>query len=74
MRPFLLAGEWRQGAKALPVTDPFTGDTVDEVALATWDDLDASLAAAVTSFERTRKQNAGERARVLLGAAAGIKS
>jgi acyl-CoA reductase-like NAD-dependent aldehyde dehydrogenase len=74
MRPFLLAGEWRQGAKALPVTDPFTGDTVDEVALATWDDLDASLAAAVTAFERTRKQNAGERARILLGAAAGIKA
>jgi len=74
MRPFLFAGEWRTGERALAVTNPFTGDTVDEVSLATWDDMDAALAASVASFERTRKQNAGERAAVLLKAAAGIKA
>ena len=74
MRPFLLAGEWREGASRLPVADPFTGETIDEVAQGTWEDMDAALDAAVTSFERTRKQNAGERARVLLGAADAIKA
>ncbi|MGZ4214108.1 MAG: aldehyde dehydrogenase family protein, partial [Actinomycetota bacterium] len=74
MRPFLLAGEWRTGARGLPVTNPYTGETIDEVALGTWDDLDAALGAAVNAFERTRKQNAGERAAVLAGAAAQIKA
>ncbi|MGZ4208960.1 MAG: aldehyde dehydrogenase family protein [Actinomycetota bacterium] len=74
MRPFLLAGEWRDGARGLPVTNPYTGETIDEVALGTWDDLDAALGAAVNAFERTRKQNAGERAAVLAGAAAQIKA
>src|SRR2546430_2115425 len=74
MRPFLFAGEWRTGERALPVTNPFTGETVDEVSLATGEDMDAALSAAVASFERTRKQNAGERAAVLLKAAAGIKA
>lgn len=74
MKPFLLAGEWRGGAAALPVTNPFTGDTIDEVARPSWDDLDHALDRAHTAFERTRTQSAGERARVLSAAAAGIKA
>src|SRR5438094_416435 len=74
MRPYLLAGEWRQGTTPLAVTDPFTGEVIDEVPMGTWADLDEALTAAGSSFERTRKQNAGERARVLLDAAAGIKA
>src|SRR5947208_3032697 len=74
MRPYLLAGEWRQGTTPLAVTDPFTGEVFDEVPMGTWADLDEALTAAGSSFERTRKQNAGERARVLLDAAAGIKA
>jgi len=74
MRPFLFAGEWRTGGRALSITNPFTGDPVDEVSLATWDDMDGALDASVVSFERTRKQNAGERAAVLLKAAAGVKA
>src|SRR6266545_1678397 len=74
MRRLLLAGEWRDGASTLPVTNPYTGDTVDEVAVASWEDVDGALDKAVESFERTRKQNAGERARILLAAADGIKA
>ena len=73
MRPFLLAGEWRDAGTPLAVTDPYTGETIDEVAQGTWGDMDSALDAAVTSFEKTRKQNAGERARVLLAAGAAIK-
>ena len=54
MRPYLLAGEWRQGATPLAVTDPFTGEVFDEVPMGTWADLDEALTAAGSSFERTR--------------------
>src|SRR5437867_3803631 len=54
MRPFLLAGEWRQGTTPLAVTDPFTGEVFDEVPMGTWADLDEALTAAGSSFERTR--------------------
>jgi acyl-CoA reductase-like NAD-dependent aldehyde dehydrogenase len=74
MRPYLLAGEWRQGVTPLAVTDKFTGETIDEVPMGTWDDMDDALTKAVSSFKRTRKQNAGERARILLAAAAAIKA
>jgi len=74
MRPYLLAGEWRGGATPLAVTDPFTGEVIDEVPMCTWAEMDEALTAAGSSFERTRKQNAGERARILLDAAAGIKA
>src|SRR2546423_2972280 len=74
MRPFLLACDWRTGARAFEITNPCTGETVDEVSLATWDDMNAALSASVGAFERTRKQNAGERAAVLLKAADAIKA
>jgi acyl-CoA reductase-like NAD-dependent aldehyde dehydrogenase len=73
MRPFLFAGEWREAGSTLPVTNPWNGEVVDEVALASWNDLDAALDKAVESFERTRKLNAGERASVLIDAANAIK-
>jgi acyl-CoA reductase-like NAD-dependent aldehyde dehydrogenase len=74
MRPYLLAGEWRHGTTPLDVTDPFTGEVVDEVPMCTWAEMDDAITKAVSSFERTRKQNAGERARILLAAAAAIKA
>ena len=55
MRPYLLAGEWRGGATPLAVTDPFTGELIDEVPMCTWAEMDEALTAAGSSFERTRK-------------------
>lgn len=72
MKPFLVAGQWRTGAESLPVTNPFTGETIDEVAVPQWSDVDDALSAAVRAFERTRAQSAGERAGILLAAAAAI--
>ena len=40
MRPYLLAGEWRGGATPLAVTDPFTGEVIDEVPMCTWAEMD----------------------------------
>jgi len=72
MRPYLLAGEWRTAGWALPVINPYTGETVDEVAVAPWKDVDESLERALTAFERTRKQSGGDRARILQSAANAI--
>lgn len=72
MKPFLSAGTWRTSDDGLAVTDPFTGSVVGSVALASWEECDRALDAAVAAFERTRTQSAGERAAVLFAAAAGI--
>jgi acyl-CoA reductase-like NAD-dependent aldehyde dehydrogenase len=72
MKPFLSAGTWRSSDAGMTVTDPFTGEIVDEVALAPWAECDRALDAAVEAFERTRTQSAGERAAVLAATAAGI--
>ena len=74
MRSYLLAGGWRRGGAPLAVTDPFTGETIDEVPMCRWAEMDEALDRATSSFERTRKQNAGERARILLDAGAAIKA
>src|SRR5205085_12682238 len=53
MRPFLRGGEWKFGSDALPVTNPYTDETIDEVAVASWEEIDGALDDAVRSFERT---------------------
>ena len=72
MRPFLVAGEHTSGAETKSVRDPFTGEIVDEVAVASWDHVDRALDAAVSAFATTRTQTAYDRARVLAGASAAI--
>ena len=73
MRSFLVAGERVSGADGREVRSPYTGDVVDEVAVASWKHVDAALDAAVAAFESTRKQSAFGRARILIGAAGAIK-
>ena len=74
MKPFLVAGEWRTGAESLPVTNPYTGEKFDEVAVPQWSDVDDALSASVRAFEHTRTESAGQRARTLARAAAAITS
>ncbi|MFN2614310.1 MAG: aldehyde dehydrogenase family protein [Actinomycetota bacterium] len=74
MRPFLLAGHWETSAETLPVTDPWSGQTIDEVGVASWDDVERAIVGAERAFEQTRKQTAYERAQILLGTAAQIRA
>ena len=55
------------------VRNPYSGEVVGEVAVASWADVDRALDDAVAAFEDTRKRSAHERAEGLLGAAATIR-
>jgi glyceraldehyde-3-phosphate dehydrogenase (NADP+) len=61
----LIDGEWREGTGIIPVTDPYTGETVDTVPLGTRADAEAAVTAAVEGFHQNRSLSTGERARVL---------
>src|SRR5439155_7142247 len=52
---------------------PYSGELVDAVALASWANVDDALSIATHAFERTKKQSASERSRVLFAAADGIR-
>ena len=43
-RPFLVHGQWKQGASVCPVVDPFTGRLVAQVTQATESDIDQAVA------------------------------
>ncbi len=43
-RPFLVQGQWKQGAVATSVVDPFTGKSVAQVAQATEADVEEAVA------------------------------
>lgn len=61
----LIDGEWREGTGIIPVTDPFTGETVDTVPMGTRADAEAAVTAAVGGFHHNRSLSTGERARIL---------
>jgi acyl-CoA reductase-like NAD-dependent aldehyde dehydrogenase len=73
MRPYLVAGEHASGDESREVRNPYTGDVVDEVAVASWSEVDRALAAAESAFESTRRQSAYDRSKVLLAAAGAIR-
>ncbi len=73
MRSFLIAGEHVSGEKSREVRSPFSGAVVDEVAVASWNDVDRALAEAAAGFESTRKQSAFDRSKVLLAAAGAVR-
>jgi aldehyde dehydrogenase (NAD+) len=74
VRGFILGGRTATGAESREVRSPYSGDVVDEVAVASPADVDHALDVATTAFERTRKQSAHDRSKVLLAAAAGINA
>lgn len=68
-----IGGEWVGGPERDPIVDPFTGDVVGEMALASDADLDAAIEAAGEAFEVTRGLSAWERERMLKAVASGIE-
>jgi acyl-CoA reductase-like NAD-dependent aldehyde dehydrogenase len=67
-----IGGEWVGSAERDPVTDPFLGGVVGEMALASDADLERAIGAAQDAFELTRGQSAWERESMLRGVAQGI--
>jgi glyceraldehyde-3-phosphate dehydrogenase (NADP+) len=67
-----VGGEWVASPDRDPVADPFTGEVVGEMALASPADLERAIVAAEDAFEATRGQSAFERERMLREVAAGI--
>lgn len=67
-----IGGEWVGSAERDPISDPFTGEVVGEMALASDADLERAIGAAEDAFELTRGQSAWERESMLRGAAQAI--
>ncbi|MBW3660636.1 MAG: aldehyde dehydrogenase family protein [Gemmatimonadetes bacterium] len=68
-----IGGEWVGSEEREPILDPFTGEVVGEMALASDADLDRAIEAAVDAFELTRGLSAYERERMLRGVAERIE-
>ncbi len=68
MRMFI-AGEWTDGVVREDVTNPFNGDVIDTVPVASREGVDRALAAAVRGAERQRHTPAYDRQAILLRAA-----
>jgi acyl-CoA reductase-like NAD-dependent aldehyde dehydrogenase len=62
---FLVGGEWRESAQTLDVHFPYTGEVVGEMYMATGQDIEDAMVAAVRGFEKTRKLPAHARSRIL---------
>jgi glyceraldehyde-3-phosphate dehydrogenase (NADP+) len=65
----LIAGNWTDGAARESVTNPFNGDGIDTVPVASPADVERALAAAVRGAERQRRTPAYDRQAILLRAA-----
>ncbi|MFN2587843.1 MAG: aldehyde dehydrogenase family protein [Actinomycetota bacterium] len=53
-RPFLVAGEWREGSDGFDVRSPYDGATVASVATPGAGDVEDAVAAASAAFDETR--------------------
>lgn len=70
----IVAGRRVTARETRPVLDPAIGDHLGDLPLATSADLDEAVAAAVAAFPLWRRTPAAERARILSGAAALLRS
>jgi acyl-CoA reductase-like NAD-dependent aldehyde dehydrogenase len=64
-RKFLVGGEWRTSDQVLKVYFPYDNSVVDEVCVATDQDLEEAVQAAVRGFEITRKIPTHQRSAIL---------
>jgi aldehyde dehydrogenase (NAD+) len=71
-----LAGEWRPGSsgKIVADTDPWSGDTLAEIPLASTEDLDEAMATAQRAQREWAEQPPADRAEVMLAAAEVVRA
>ena len=65
-KPYLVAGEWKQGSESFEVKSPYSGEVVARVATPTAEDTETAVAAAAESFDETRKLPIHRRAEALM--------
>ena len=65
MKPFYLDGRWVQTKTSEPVHNPWSGEKLAEVCMASAEDVERAVASAHTAFQKTRKIPAFERAEKL---------
>ena len=65
-KKFLVGGEWRTSEETLPVYFPYDNSVVDEIYLASEQDLDDAIAAAERGFEIMRKLPSHKRSEILM--------
>lgn len=70
--PFYLAGEWARSELVLDSVNPYDGSLVGRTFLASAEQRDQAVAAAVRAFEETRRMAAYEREAALLAIAAAV--
>jgi acyl-CoA reductase-like NAD-dependent aldehyde dehydrogenase len=70
---FIIGGRWKKGASVLPVSAPFSGETLAMVHQAGPDDLQEAVTAARNAFHRTSQLAGYERAAILRNIAEGLK-
>lgn len=68
-----IAGQWVEGPRSQPVTNPYDGSVVDTVPLAGPDDVERALASAVRGAQAMRQLTGYERSRLLRAAAGFIE-
>jgi acyl-CoA reductase-like NAD-dependent aldehyde dehydrogenase len=66
LKPYLVAGEWKEGEDSFEVRCPYNGDVVARVGSPTADDVERAVAASAASFEETRKLPVYARAEALM--------
>jgi len=54
-KPYLVAGEWKQGSGTFDVTNPYDGSVVARVSKPSEADVEQAVAAADAAFDETRK-------------------
>ena len=64
-RKNLIGGEWRGSDDVLEARFPYDGSLVDAVSMASADDMDDAMAAALAGFEQTRKLPSYRRSEIL---------
>lgn len=60
-----IAGEWEEGSEDHPLINPYTQKEIARVPLASFDQVERSIAAAEASFSTTKKLTIGERKDIL---------
>lgn len=74
MKPFLLGGEPIRAGEGHPVVNPYTGQTIAEVAFAEEEHLKQALRESEIVFQQTKRESRAARARVLNKAADLLRS
>src|SRR5207249_10289477 len=65
-KPFYVAGQWRTGQGTLDVMSPWNGEVVATVGVPTDADVEDAVAAAVETFEQSRRLPTHARAEALM--------